>query len=783
MQTAAADMSTDAAATAAATGANGHLHHHRHNSVDTHSITDTSGYLGSDGSNGRLDEPGHIGAKAVRPDLVDANLHSSEEDMGLGTGDDEDAIEDEDDGDESGQLEFTPAVVTTPLDEVPSLASSTTFTGWGPPTGTSIATRSRGSMTSSNGDPLITPASSILSSAGLMGSLNTTLAGKTTQVTSPGGVTSATTSGMSNSIPARSGGAHLQRPHAIRTPSNAYAPFVARRPNQFPAGGSGPTRQRTSSVGRKHRSNPNAEYRAQEKAYMQRIRQDAQRAEADAEGGFMGNLSLNTSGVMDFSSDDGSANGGPGPDDVANGPGSPLSASAGAIGAAGEVLDEEFEQDTLLYYGNDEMQPTVEELKIPENRERIEWHTMLASVLTGDVVNQEKKRMIGSSDQPLRDETVKEELWLGLRARCYGRTLQAQRRNVERGRAEINGVIDSVIGFEVRGYSEAGGKNAAQQVEEIMKKIEKMESMYINHAALRAAHPRIGSPSFTASMSSSTAGLGGSSTSDQPTGYAASYEAILAWHNTMKLIEMELNVLRKWVGNDELNFSKASRNGHNSTSTTPGTESVPHHDRLADESSFVDRILKEEGLKTLQNHEGLLVGLSKVINQAKKTLITHADAFSIRHLPPYLEELQTLINFPSRLAKEIIRIRVSYAKKIKDLSTQPVMTTEQMIGQFQILLNLAIRIKDAYNKVSRPEAGWDPPDCLEENFDTVVVDALKFYFKLLNWKLTSNKNAFKEAEIMEQEWEFSTRVGRLLEGGDVEVAEQFRYVHRYDCKY
>ena len=102
------------------------------------------------------------------------------------------------------------------------------------------------------------------------------------------------------------------------------------------------------------------------------------------------------------------------------------------------------------------------------------------------------------------------------------------------------------------------------------------------------------------------------------------------------------------------------------------------------------------------------------------------------------------------------------------------MTTEQMISQFQILLTLAVRIKDVYNIISRPEPGWEPPDCIEENFDAMVLDALKFYFRLLNWKLSANKNAFKEAEILEQEWEFSNKLGRFLDGGDVEVAEQFR---------
>jgi mitogen-activated protein kinase kinase kinase len=101
------------------------------------------------------------------------------------------------------------------------------------------------------------------------------------------------------------------------------------------------------------------------------------------------------------------------------------------------------------------------------------------------------------------------------------------------------------------------------------------------------------------------------------------------------------------------------------------------------------------------------------------------------------------------------------------------MMTEQMIDQFKILLNLAVRIREAYNIISQPENGWDPPECIEENFDATVLEALKFYFKLLNWKLSSNKNAFKEAEILEQEWDFSNKLGRHLEGGDVEVAEQF----------
>lgn len=203
-------------------------------------------------------------------------------------------------------------------------------------------------------------------------------------------------------------------------------------------------------------------------------------------------------------------------------------------------------------------------------------------------------------------------------------------------------------------------------------------------------------------------------------------------------------------------------------------ERSPSGNGLTDEASFLDRLLKEDGLKQLYESEtNMLIGINSVVQKAKTTLIENSEAFSKRHLPPYIEELLTLISFPSRLIEDIIKVRVAYARKMKESAQQNVIMQDQMISQFQILLKLAVRIKQEYEKVSQPQAGWDLPPCIDESFDQVVLDALRFYFKMLSWKLTSNKNAFKENEILEQEWEFTNGIGRYLYGGDVEVAEQF----------
>jgi mitogen-activated protein kinase kinase kinase len=459
-------------------------------------------------------------------------------------------------------------------------------------------------------------------------------------------------------------------------------------------------RNRSGSTSR-FRQDPNASYRAQEKAYVQRLRQDQP--------------------IEYFEPYTPSIGYGTGSDTEDDSP-------------EAHFDNDPYDQETLMFYGNDNLQPTAEDLVDPANRERLEWHGMLASVLTGDVVRQEKKRLIGASDK--QGENLFTEIWLELRAKVTGRSVAAQKRMTEDTRATVDNMLEEIVRFQVQGESEAG-KPPIDQVRDIVKKIEKCEGLYPSRMALEVANKRAASPQ-----------------------YHSTCDAVISWHNTTELINTELGILQNWVGNAELDFNKTK-------------ERSPSGNGLSDESSFIDRLLKEDGLKSLQGDKSILLGVSEVIMKAKATLIENSEAFAKRHLPPYIEELLTLINFPSRLIEEIIKYRLQYARKMKDSAQQNAMMMEQMISQFQILLKLAIRIKQEYLTISQPEAGWDLPPCIDEAFDQVVLDALKFYFKMLNWKLGGNKNTFKEAEVLEQEWEFSNEIGRHLQGGDVEVAEQF----------
>lgn len=611
----------------------------------------------------RPPSPDHLDPQSAANGNTSSALHAS-------SGSDEDS---------EAQYHFTPAIVTTPLEHVPDMEPGSQAFSWSAAAGQSRT--SRGSiplapnqqLVNGGPEPLPAPVPFQLNAAGM------------------------------NS-------ARAPRPSAVRTPSNAYAPSAQRRPTQYSlssSSGGAAGRHRNSSTNRGRR-NPNAEYRAQEKAYVQRIRQDV----PEHDELFEGDLRTPSLG---YSSD---------------------SISDEESPATAEYLDNDpYDQETLLYYGNEDMLPSMEELKIPANRERLEWHAMLASVLTGDVVKQEKRRLIGGGEQK-NDSTFKAEMWVGIRARYLGRQLNVQRKILDENRSKTKALIESIIAFEIQGEAEVG-QTPLQQVESILHKMEKVQSLYPTTRQLIESHPRAGSVAWVETC-----------------------DAIISWYNTTKLIETELRILQNWVGNEELDFTKP-RVGD------------PNDNNLSDDSSFIERLLKEDGLKSLQGEDSLLYKLKGVIHKAKSNFIENSKAFTERHLPPYMEELQTLINFPSRLVQEIIKMRLSYAKKIRDPTQQGVMMAESMIAQFQILLTLAVRIKEEYNVISRPEVGWDPPDCIEENFDVVVLDALKFYFRMLNWKLSANKNTFREAEILEQEWDFSVKLGRHLEDGDVEVAEQF----------
>ena len=370
---------------------------------------------------------------------------------------------------------------------------------------------------------------------------------------------------------------------------------------------------------------------------------------------------------------------------------------------------------------------------LPANRERLEWLTMLASVLTGEVVKSEKKRIsgaVGTTD----GGTLLYDIWIGLKAKVASRSEGDQRRIIEDARIAMDSSLEQITRFSIRG-KDAVDLSPPQQVAEVLEKLEYCESMYPNYAEMIAAKPIVASEVFVRNVA-----------------------ALNAWTTVTSSVHTAIGILKKWTGNDELDVTEPQQK----------TESVPG---INDESSFIERVLKENGLqKTFEKKS--LSAIDALVSRAKDTMIEHSATFATMHLPPYLDELLLLINFPTKLIEEALKLRLVYAKRLEDPT---MLMVDQMIEDFVRLLNVAVEIKKQYINVTTPEEGWNLPPCIDENFDAVLLETMEFYFKLLNWKLGSNSksNYFKEAELLESEYEFLDKVSQFVEGGDIQVAEQF----------
>lgn len=419
----------------------------------------------------------------------------------------------------------------------------------------------------------------------------------------------------------------------------------------------------------------------------------------------------------------------------------------------GHFNDQNFDEGMLFTNDYDDNEPTDQDLGNPIMRERLEWYGMLQTVLKGDVVRQEKKRLIGASGpDDIKTPQFSEDLWLGIRAKATGRSLAVQRKIVEEGRNKLKSTMDEIISFKVVGQSEAN-RSHQDQMQDVLANIEHVESLYPSGKALATAHPTI------------------------QASYWEACDAIIAWHNISDMINTQLQILRRWVGNDLMDLQ----------ATKPLS---PSANGIGDESSFVERLLKEDGLKSFHDDEEpekeekvqdkkkikrkpILPCITEVVERAKMATLEYHEEFRKRYFPPYDEDLLLLMTFPTRLIEEVIRVRLEYAKKMKESAQQSPMMQDQLKTQFQLLLKLAVKIKRDYHKFAANQPGWELAAPLDEAYDQVLLEALKFYFKMLNWKLSGNKNTFKEADLLFQEWDFANEAGRHLQRGNIEVAEHF----------
>jgi mitogen-activated protein kinase kinase kinase len=362
----------------------------------------------------------------------------------------------------------------------------------------------------------------------------------------------------------------------------------------------------------------------------------------------------------------------------------------GSIGDDYRDYDIEFDgcNDPISSAGLD-LTPSPEDLANPEYKERVEWQNRLAQVLSGDVVTSEKKR-IAEPSGPADEKAHQYELWLGIRAKAYGRSLADQRRVLFEGRIYADKVIESVLAFSVKSFEEgaANSKTPEQQVDEILQRWDQCEALYSSRAALMEDKP----PTADGSEFDTT------------------LSALIAWSNVTKNVHTSLQILRAWTGQDDLDLTRRG------SSTTPGKDTAALN--INDESSFIERILKENQIEQTFS-KAILSTLNKQVYKAKETIEANHAIFDRMRLPSFLGDVQLLVNFPTKLIEEALKIRLAYAKKLR---VPVLIVMEQLIDDFALCMKVAVGIKKEYLMVTAPTEGWNLISWVD---DSVFVSVLK----------------------------------------------------------
>jgi mitogen-activated protein kinase kinase kinase len=368
----------------------------------------------------------------------------------------------------------------------------------------------------------------------------------------------------------------------------------------------------------------------------------------------------------------------------------------GSIGDEYREYDNEFDVDKeLVSAAGVDLTPTQEDLQNPEYIERLEWQNRLAQVLSGDVVTSEKKR-IAEPSGPEDEKAHRYELWLGIRAKAYGRSLADQRRVLLEGRTYMDKVIEEILSFNVKTLEDdaVNAKTAEEQVDEILAKWDRCEALYPSRAALMEDKP---------------------STADDSE-FETTLNALQAWSNVTKNVRTLLQILRAWTGQDDLDLTR--RGG-----PAMAEGDVAAAININDESSFIERILKENRIEQTFS-KAILSTLNKQVYKAKETVEVNHIIFDRMRLPTFLGHVQLLVNFPTKLIEEALKIRLAYARKLRDPG---LIVIEQLIDDFALCMKVAVGIKKEYLTITAPTEGW--------NLISWVDDSVCLHYRLANGSL------------------------------------------------
>ncbi|KAI0662524.1 kinase [Cubamyces menziesii] len=383
-----------------------------------------------------------------------------------------------------------------------------------------------------------------------------------------------------------------------------------------------------------------------------------------------------------------------------------------------------------------------------EDRERLEWQTMLASVLAGDVLKAENTRIAVALNSSSEEENnPRAGIWLGIRARFHGRTVEAERKKLEERRLRtVDSVIKEILDFRIQdpppGSSESRETYALQQVNAVLRRLEIAHSLYPSLRAFYVDYPAAMEHEFQSRC-----------------------DTLNTWSTVLTSLRQLLGTLRKWTGSENLDVTQPA-----SHPSTPGA--LNGDGANASGTTFVERLLKEETVQR-QFEKGSMTTIHALVGTSRDAHVNLAPMFRKMNLPSFEQELVPLVSFLTNLAQAVLRVRLAYAQKLKN---PDVLIIDQMTDDLKVKIGFACTLKRQYEAFLVPDPGgnWKLPACISVDYDSTILEALTFFFKLIHWKLKSGTKGiyFKETDVIEAQWATFSDVSLTIPGGASLVAEQ-----------
>lgn len=385
-----------------------------------------------------------------------------------------------------------------------------------------------------------------------------------------------------------------------------------------------------------------------------------------------------------------------------------------------------------------------------EDRQRLEWQTMLASVLDGDVLKSEKTRIAVALESSSEEQNnIHLGIWLGLRAKFSGRSEVEERKHLEERRLRIaDPVIDEINHFKL-GDDERDPITALKRVNAGLLRLDAAHSLYPSLKAFYADNVAASEPSFQARC-----------------------DTLNTWSTVLLSLRRHIALLQLWTGSETLDVTKP-----NTSTDIPLVNLYSYNQAngpadVSNGTTFVERVLKEDSIqKTFE--KGFLTTVHSFIGAARDAQVNLSSLFQEMNLPTFENELVPLISFPTKLAQACLRVRLDYVQKLKD---PEVLIIDQVAEDVKISLGLACTLKRQYEAFLAPDPGgnWNLPQCISDDYDSTILEALSIFFKLIHWKLKSGVKGiyFKETDFIESQWATFNDVSITVTGGSQLVAEQ-----------